>query len=203
MTTHDSVGVQPTPDAPGASGLSRALWATLVVALALLGIAVALASTRPSTDAADAPASAPSSVPTPTATDPAVPASTLTTTVADTTVASFLAAVATVQPADFAKVASGAILEELQNDAQELEANGWSRTGVAEVDGVTVLESDDAKGTATVEACVDSSDVATLDQNGDRLNPEGTARALNLYSLARTDGAWRVVSRTFPDDTAC
>jgi len=203
MTPHDPVGAVPTLHTRD-RGLTRALWVTLVVALGLLTVAVALSAAGMPIDEADAPAPVgAATTPTPTATDPAVPATTLTDTVADTTVAGFLTAVATATPADFPKIASGAILEELQNDAQELEANGWSRTGAAIVDGVTVLESDDTTGTATIEACVDSTAVATLDQNGDRLNPAGTARALNLYSLARTDGAWRVVSRTFPDDTAC
>jgi len=199
MTTRDSVGAQPTP-----RGLTRALVLVLVVALVLLATAFAIGAGQPVTQKAD-DAALPTAAPTsePTAAPTAEPDGTISTVVADQAVASFLTAVATTPPADLPKIVSGAILEDLQNDAQELEANGWTRTGRAKVDGVKVTDTDETAGTATVVACVDSTAVATLDENGDRLAPAATARALNIYSLARTDGYWRIVSRTFPDETAC
>ncbi|TBN57991.1 DUF4101 domain-containing protein [Glaciihabitans arcticus] len=199
MTTHDSVGTAPTR-----RGLTRALVLVLVVALALLATAFAISAGRAPAEKAEAPAPAaaqPTATPEPTL----VPATDvgITPVMADLAVAGFLTAVATTPASDLPKVASGAILEDLQNEAQELEANGWTRTGRAKVDGVKVTSSNEAAGTATVVACVDSSKVATLDENGDRLAAPATARALNIYSLSRSDGFWRVVSRTFPDETAC
>ena len=202
MTTHDSVGAQPTPDAnpSGQRGLSRALLVTAVVALVLLTVAVVLSTARPPTRAAEGttPTSTPAPVPTPAIT---AAAGEITPDVADATVAGFLTALATTEPSDLPSIASGAILEDLQNEAQELEANDWTRTGTAKVDGVTVLDADEKS--ATVEACVDSSKVATVDENGNRLGEASVARALTIYSLSNTDGSWRIVSRTFPDETAC
>lgn len=103
--------------------------------------------------------------------------------------------------------ASGAILAEVENDAQELEANGWTREGSATIDGLTVVSSDSAADPATVvvQACVDSSKVRTLDHSGEPIGDSGSAvnRALNIYTLQYIDDAWKVVARTFPDDPAC
>jgi len=105
-------------------------------------------------------------------------------------------------------VASGPIVAELENTQQELTTEGWTLKGVPTVVSVKILKSNPsaAKPTATVEACIDSSKVFTYDSKGKVIPTAGgkaAARALNIYSLQRTDGHWRVVSRTFPNNPTC
>ena len=103
--------------------------------------------------------------------------------------------------------ASGAILSEVENDTQELEANGWTRQGVATIEALTIVSSDSSTDPATVvaQACVDSSKVMTLDHSGKPVGDSGSViqRALNIYTLQYIAGAWKVVARTFPDNPTC
>ncbi len=133
---------------------------------------------------------------------------------ATSTLSIFLRKVATIGPKTkhvpsvLATVASGAIVAEIENSQAELKTDGWSQKGVPVVASVRILKSDpkSAKPTATVEACVDSSKVVVYDSKGKVIPMAGgkaAARALNIYSLQRTDGRWRVISRTFPNNPNC
>jgi hypothetical protein len=125
----------------------------------------------------------------------------------------FLDASVTVDPAapdsnaGLGDAASGAILAEVENDAQELEANGWTRQGSATIEALTIVSSDSSTDPATVvaQACVDSSKVMTLDYDGKPVGTSGSAgqRALNIYTLQDIAGTWKVVARTFPDNPTC
>ena len=125
----------------------------------------------------------------------------------------FLDASVTVDPsapdsnAGLGDAASGAILAEVENDAQELEANGWTRQGSATIEALTIVSSDSSTDPATVvaQACVDSSKVMTLDHSGKPVETSGSAghRALNIYTLQDIAGTWKVVARTFPDNPTC
>ncbi|AMB57553.1 lipase chaperone [Microterricola viridarii] len=203
---------------------------TAIAALAALAIAAAawvaltqsptptatgpVASSRPSTATEGAPAQSPA------ATAPAAPAPTagaaapLTPeTVADTvttlvTAAAELSPDATEPPEQLAAVASGAILDEIKNDQLELQANGWTRTGTPKVLDVTIVSSDTTSTPATVvtQACIDSSDVQTLDSDGASLQGAGTAgphRALNIFTFEQSGTSWRIIARSFPDETTC
>jgi len=132
---------------------------------------------------------------------------------ADAAVQKFLDASVAVDPAaanstdGLTTAAAGAILDEAQNDAQELEVNGWRREGAATVEAVTIVNSDSATdpGTVVAQACVDSSSVRTLDADGKPLSAPGDTaqRALNLFTLQYISGTWKVVARSFPDEFAC
>lgn len=99
-------------------------------------------------------------------------------------------------------VASGGYLQELENQWQELVANGWSVEGSPTVVSAEVTEASDTQ--ATVVACVDSSHVRTLDAAGVAIGTASTARALNVYTLEQSsDGIWRITSHSFPNDPAC
>lgn len=156
---------------------------------------------------------APPTTPAPVATsDPSAPEGTVSPEIATTAVESLLVTLASdpegVQPDDttLTSLATGAILNEIAADTQELEANGWTRTGVAKVDGVRIISNDPSANpaTAVVEVCVDSTDVRLLDVAGDVIgDPLATPRSLNIYSLVSEGGVWRVAARTFPDEPAC
>jgi hypothetical protein len=100
-------------------------------------------------------------------------------------------------------VAAGAIVAELESERLELEVNEFSKVGTPKVESVEVLEQTET--TATVQACIDSSDVKVVDADGNEVNsPGGTSpRALNIFSLELRDGSWIVVARTFPNDPQC
>lgn len=104
-------------------------------------------------------------------------------------------------------VAGDVMIAELEADLLELDSNGWTRTGTPQVVSATVLDQDDdaTPPTATVEACIDSSDVHIIDSAGDPLPSDPpSARALNVYTLnQQDDGSWILVSRSFPDNPAC
>jgi hypothetical protein len=109
--------------------------------------------------------------------------------------------------AELEDAARGAILAEVENDNQELKANGWSRRGNATVETVTILSSDIESDPAVTiaQACVDSSKVVTVDSGKKPVGASGKTvqRALNIYTLHYIADEWRVVARTFPDNTAC
>src|SRR5690554_616505 len=65
-------------------------------------------------------------------------------------------------------LATGAILEELEVEQQQLTDNGWSRAGAEKVVSVEVIsaELDATPPTATVSACIDSNDITLLDAAG-------------------------------------
>jgi ABC-type transporter Mla MlaB component len=121
----------------------------------------------------------------------------------DTLVSDQVAAV--LAPADGAAsledVASGAVLEELANELQELDSNDWTQTGAPVLSDMRIEQADDSS--MTVSVCVDSSGVTTLDSAGVALPAGTTPRAVNVYTLTLVDGAWLVTNRTFPENPAC
>ena len=201
--------------------------ASLLATVAVIGMAWAAwpteQSTLTSSVASDQPHAAPTPTPTPTPSAstpppaathaPAIPGA-LAPAEASAQVADFLATAATLAPDapdtvdQLAKVASGAIVAEIANDQQEFVANGWTQKGTPVVASLIILSADATATwpTAVVQACIDSSDVVTLDSDGTPLAGPGndhTHRALTLFTLQRNGSSWRVISRTFPDDTTC
>jgi hypothetical protein len=104
---------------------------------------------------------------------------------------------------ELTSVAAGAMLDEIEAQKMELEANGWSITGTPRL--VSAVVTDATSDTATVTACIDSSDVATLDAQGTPIasSDDSPRRATNIYTLDHHDGTWRVVARTFPNNPDC
>jgi len=153
----------------------------------------------------------PSATPAPPVSPVTAPPGIITKELATKMVTGFVASAAPPSPgtdvADrLSTVATGAILTELENRDQELQANGWTLSGDPIVKSVTILNSKltASPPMALVQACVDSSTVVTLDADGKPVGgPRSTPAALNLYSLQQDAGIWRVISRTFPNDPAC
>ncbi|MDH2443057.1 hypothetical protein QDR37_03760 [Amnibacterium sp. CER49] len=158
-----------------------------------------------------APAPRTTTAPLPASTTAALATRTITTRSATAAVATYVQAVDSVTPDSLTgaitPVVAGQAKAELQAQQLEFESNGWTVHGTTRVDGVRVLGSDPASATPTarVQACIDSSDVTLLDAHGKPVvaHPQAVRRALNLYSLAYTDGTWHIVAHSFPADPSC
>jgi hypothetical protein len=107
---------------------------------------------------------------------------------------------------DLRRIATGAILEELEATRAEFEAMEWTQTGTPAIVDLRVITppSDAAPADAVVEVCLDNSGVRILDSAGNDVRTPGTpARSLNIYTLRWTDDRWLVAGHTFADDADC
>lgn len=100
--------------------------------------------------------------------------------------------------------AAGEALSEIENQAQQFDAEGTRLSGASRIDGASVTASDLAANpaTVTITACVDDTGITvyTPDQpNG----VKGTQRSRTIFVVAYADQQWKVVSRSFADDAAC
>lgn len=105
-------------------------------------------------------------------------------------------------------VAVDAYAAEIEAQWQELVSQGWTITGEPALvsSDVTAVNADVEPATAEITACIDSSAVAILDANGDRIGDESATvpRALHLFSLVQgDDDIWRIAGHTFPNDPTC
>jgi hypothetical protein len=203
--------------------LRRALIAAGGLILGAAGSAaiVLAVSGGPAADPAAGPAAGPSGSPTASGTPtprPSAPAEaeapsgdTLEQDTAEIVLAEYFDTVGTLSAPDDLEVASavatGAALDEIESRLLEFEVQEWTLRGDTRLEDVTVLESDldGTPPTATVSVCVDSSDVELLNTDGSAVpKVEGVSRrAINIYTLAFADDAWRVLDHTFPDDPTC
>jgi predicted lipid-binding transport protein (Tim44 family) len=194
----------------------RSLAIAAAVTVMLGGTVGVLAAQAPRTDDAARPAATatPSAVPTPDVTrSPAPEAASedLTEDTADIVLADYFEAMdaleADTDVETIAPLVTGDALDEVESQLIEFESRNWSLEGETRYEDLQVLEADlDAETpTATVSVCVDSSDVTLVSADGSPVvdDPADVRRAINIYELAYTDGAWRVTSHTFPNDPQC
>lgn len=97
---------------------------------------------------------------------------------------------------------------ELEAQWLELTSQGWSLTGSPHVESLEIitLEADSDPATAQVVACIDSSEVTTVDAAGDPVGDPSAAspRALHHFTMIQgDDGVWRISTHSFPDDPSC
>jgi hypothetical protein len=193
-----------------AGGLLLGTAGSVAVVLAVNGGPSETAAARPS----GTPAPAASAEPTPAPSSPAdaddATGAILEADAAETVLTDYFETVnALSEPADLeaaSAVATGAALAEIEAQLLEFEVQEWSLQGEPRFEDITVLKSDleGAPPTATVSVCVDSTDVKLLQSDGSPVaSIEGPRRAVNLYTLAFEDDAWRVLDHTFPDDPTC
>jgi hypothetical protein len=200
--------------------LRRALIAAGGLLLGAAGsVALVMAvSSGPAADTAAPPSTAPtaeaSATPTPGPSSPAAagdtPDEAIQADTAEVVLADYFETVnALTEPAGLdaaSAVATGAALAEIEAQLLEFEVQGWSLKGEPRFEDVTVLTSDldGTPPTAAVSVCVDSTDVRLLQSDGSPVaSVDGPRRAVNIYTLAFEDGAWRVLDHTFPDDPTC
>ncbi|WP_217181696.1 hypothetical protein [Streptomyces sp. AC495_CC817] len=105
-------------------------------------------------------------------------------------------------------IAVGSYSKELEAQWQELISQGWTMSGTPTIvsSEVTALDTDSSPPTASVTACIDSSDVAMLDSAGAPIGDASAQmpRALHLFTLTQgDDGIWRISSHSFPNDPKC
>lgn len=101
---------------------------------------------------------------------------------------------------------TGAYASALEAQRAEFADMGWTQVGTPRVISLDILEEhpEETPPRAVIRACVDSSDVDILDENGDSLKNEGTpSRSASLYTLVQTDGTWSVDETTFAEDPDC
>lgn len=104
-----------------------------------------------------------------------------------------------------AEVATATFADELLASAAYNRKNGLHVVGSPDLTQVRV-ESLDTRGrppTAVVEACVDSSGVRIVDDQGHTVPQPHLGRSRERFSLVRSDGAWLIDSQEFPDDPSC
>ncbi len=194
----------------------RSLSIAAAITLLVGGSVGLLAAQTPRTDhvAGIAPSAPPSSTPTPAPTAEPAPEATdedLTEKTVDIVLADYFEAMDALKPdtevGTVSSLVTGDALAEVEAQVIEFESRDWSLEGETRYEDVKVLEADlEAKTpTATVSVCVDSSDVTLVSSDGSPVVADAaeTRRAINIYSLAYTDGAWRVTSHSFPDDPQC
>ncbi len=107
------------------------------------------------------------------------------------------------QPLELDQVATGAALQDLLVQVEELAADGLSQTGSPTVVSAEVLSSepDADPPTATVLACLDYSEVDVVNASGESIKDDSAEqRVATILGLVRQDDAWLVAERTFPDD---
>lgn len=95
-------------------------------------------------------------------------------------------------------------LEDLQATAEEWGLLGYRQEGQGVVSDVQVLTVGDTGETMEVLACIDSSDVRVLDENGKEVADEqAPARSRSIFELTFIDGKWKVTNQSFPEDPEC
>lgn len=97
---------------------------------------------------------------------------------------------------------------ELEAQWLELTSQGWSTTGSPRVESLEITELDTTSDPATAEmtACIDSSEVTTVDAEGASIgDPSAVSpRAFHLFTMVQgDDGIWRISSHSFPNDPSC
>ena len=106
-------------------------------------------------------------------------------------------------------VTTGFVQGELEALAAERKEQGFRQVGASRVVSTSVrsVDLDATPATIVLNACIDSSDVDVLDENGNSLkeslyNPGHPV--LHVYSAVRIDGAWKMSTHDIPDDdNAC
>lgn len=101
-------------------------------------------------------------------------------------------------------VSTGAFKTMIELQRQEWEDLGWRQEGQPTVDQVKLVGKPDKDGSITVSACVDSTNVRVLDENGKDMRGRGTpARSRNIFTLRPIDGQWVVSDQTFAKNPDC
>jgi len=109
-------------------------------------------------------------------------------------------------PVKFEDVATGSALQDLQVNAQQFAADGLTQVGAPTVVSATVVSLDESADppTATVEVCLDYTDVDVVGAGGESVKSDAAKqRVPTLLTLVQDDGRWLVSARSFPAETTC
>lgn len=180
-----------------------------VLLLVLIVTAVRVLRATPGEDSEGSPSSAPSTVVPPENTTPerTAPVTPLTEEEAADTTLDALTRTATAlsdpgNPVDLSDVLTGSALDEYLAQAEEFMNTGVHQEGAPTIENARITNTSE-DGTIEVEACVDSSAVQVLNDQGTDLRASQPKRSLTIFTLTNPDGSWRLASETFPDDPTC
>ncbi len=106
------------------------------------------------------------------------------------------------QEFDLSEVFAETALEGLQAEAAELETLGLHQEGSPTVENPQIVSSEGEDGPLVLSACIDSSSVKYLNEDGEEptTGSESPQRSLMLFTFVRRDGHWLLTYQTFPED---
>ncbi|WP_035782177.1 hypothetical protein, partial [Arthrobacter sp. H14] len=102
-------------------------------------------------------------------------------------------------------VATGSAYDAVLASAAEFRENGWRQVGSPKVVSATVVEYESASTpkTMVVQACIDSSNVKVITDEGTSVRSGPNRHALNTLTLVQQEDRWLVESVGFPDNPRC
>ena len=104
---------------------------------------------------------------------------------------------------DLSTIASGSYLDSVKALNDQFVTEGLLQEGESRIEDVVVLEQLD-DGKVRVQACVDSSDVRILDENGvDRRGAGTIDRSLTIFTLESAEGRWMISDETAGEPAEC
>lgn len=104
---------------------------------------------------------------------------------------------------DVSDVATGSYLESAIALVAQYEDEDLRQVGNVKIEDVTVVQ-ETADGKILVEACIDSSNVKILDENGKNARGKGNIdRARTIFTLTQLGGEWLIEDESFAEDLAC
>ena len=181
-----------------------------VLLLVLIVTAVRFLRATPGEDSEGSPSSAPSTVAPPENATPerTAPATPLTDGEAADTTLEALTRTATAlsdpgNPVDLSDVLTGSALDEYLAQSEEFMNTGVHQEGAPTIENARITNTSEDGTSLEVEACVDSSAVQVLNDQGTDLRASQPKRSLTIFTLTNPDGSWKLASETFPDDPTC
>ena len=106
-------------------------------------------------------------------------------------------------PADLSEVLTGSALDAYLAQAEEFMNTGVHQEGAPTIENARITNSSEDGASLEIEACVDSSSVRVLNDQGTDLPASQPKRSLTIFTLTNPDGSWKLASETFPDDPTC
>ncbi len=107
---------------------------------------------------------------------------------------------------DLEGTATGLAADEVEAVLVEYRTNGFRQQGAVRLASVTTadLALDENPPVIVLAACVDATEVALHDEDGNVLSgPSSTARNIHHYHVSFVAGGWQVTRHSLPDDPDC
>lgn len=106
-------------------------------------------------------------------------------------------------PADLSGVLTDGELDSYEAQADEFASTGVHQNGAPTIENPGIVGVSDDGATVSVQACVDSSSVHVLDDQGTDLHASQPKRSLTIFMLTNSNGSWKISGESFPDDPTC
>ena len=94
-------------------------------------------------------------------------------------------------------------LDSYEAQADEFASTGVHQNGAPTIENPGIVGVSDDGATVSVQACVDSSSVHVLDDQGTDLHASQPKRSLTIFMLTNSNGSWKISGESFPDDPTC